>query len=173
MALSGRGIIITYPDGRFVSLHTVCSLILPSDHNGGHTSMATQSDNSAKHAPRSYTNTAGCSSAWPRMDDLVRLRSGHLVWKRPNRAQQVLKWLPHRQLLPWVYHPFSSSLPCKAFFFLVRGRQAITEPSQQLPSACWNEPQHHYLTHSRASGNQRESFELCRESGLTSSTDGR
>lgn len=37
MALSGWGIIITYPDGRFVSLHTVCSLILPSDHNGGNT----------------------------------------------------------------------------------------------------------------------------------------
>lgn len=50
--------------------------------------------------------------------------------------------------------------------FLVRGRQATTEPSQQLPSASWNEPQHHYLTHSRASGNQRESFELCRESGV-------
>lgn len=34
-----------------------------------------------------------------------------------------------------------------------------------MPPACWNEPpQHHYLTHSRASGNQREGFELHAES---------
>lgn len=180
---SGGGIIITYPDGGFVSLHTVCSLILPSDHNGGHTTVATQLQTTIQtRAPRSHTNTAGCPSIWPRMDDLVHICSGHLVRKRANRAQQVLKWPPHRQsttLPPFGCMQHPSSLPRERLFsaFWLKGRQAITEPSQQLPSACWNDPPASLLdinmTHSRASGNQRESFELYTESGLKSPTHGR
>lgn len=100
----------------------------------------------------------------------MRLRSGHLV--RQNDHIEHNKCSSGCLADSCYLGCITPSLHlCRAMpLFVGRGRQAITEPSQLLPSACWNEPQHHYLTHSRASGNQRESFELCRESGSTSST---
>lgn len=73
---SDRCSLITYADGMIVSLHTVCSQIPPSsDHSGGHTSAAAQRDGDAKQEAQRHTNT---SPPRPRMDDLVRLRSGRL-----------------------------------------------------------------------------------------------
>lgn len=102
-----------------VSLHTVCSLILPSDHIGGHTSAATQlcttlSPNT--RAPRRSANAARCSSYWPGADDLVYLRSGHLVRKRPNRGHNkcssgCLSQTTHCHI--WCVQQLSFSLPCK------------------------------------------------------------
>lgn len=43
---------------------------------------------------------------------------------------------------------YATPLPAamRGFSLPFEGRQTVTEPSQQLPLACWNDPQHHYLT---------------------------
>lgn len=59
---------------------------------------------------------------------------------------------------------------------LVKSRQAITETWQQRPSACWNDPQHHYLTliwHTQGHRATNARALNYTESGLKPCTDGR
>lgn len=119
--------LITYADGMIVSLHTVCSQIPPSsDHSGGHTSAAAQRDGDAKQEAQRHTNT---SPPRPRMDDLVRLRSGRLPVEH-NKCPTVwhARQCTHARTAIGVYHPFF--LLCKAFLFFCFF-QAVTEASQQ------------------------------------------
>lgn len=99
----------------------------------------------------------------PTMDDLVRLHSGHLV--NDQTENNKCSSASHSD---GVHQPF---LSCRLFNEGQTGsNRSITAICHQLVAM---NPQHHYLTQSRASGNQRESFELYAESGLTSSTDSR
>lgn len=92
------------------------------------------------HAPRSCTNTTGCSSKWPCACMLRSPRARTTVqgcdrahWIQIENNKCSSGWLTDSHYIATLgvlQHPFS--LPCEAFqCVLVKGKQALIKPWQQ------------------------------------------
>lgn len=109
----------------------------PTTAEGTHSS---QLQTIQTHAPRSCTNTTGCSSKWPCACMLRSPRARTTVqgcdrahWIQIENNKCSSGWLTDSHYIATLgvlQHPFS--LPCEAFqCVLVKGKQALIKPWQQ------------------------------------------